>query len=779
MMKGIWFGDIHSYANLNLILSKVDLPPATVKETYVDNPGGDGSWDLTEANGKVNYKDRKAKFTFSVLPGDDFEAKKTEISNLLNGRRFKIVLDKDPEYYWDGRCSVNKYESKKKDRKIVVAANVSPYKLKKGQTRVFVPFSGRNLFNNAELPKIGGSSANIESIATGVRATWVQGKSAYVLVKWLPLDMLIGETITLSCDIVESGGAKGTIQIGYAAASGSPRQSEVKLESTGAVSFTVEKTNPQYEYLAIWFYANNGTDPANVSEGAYVDYLNVQIELGEVSEDDLFSKNLFKAEFGGDGYFASGFYDELEIVDANTISGIPTVGQGRDYIRFAQKYPPGVFTLSNKCKAPRQMLWLFDADGNNISAQYQTKIQNMNYNQYYDGFFMTLALVNVTIPSGVAFWRYGVFFEPDNGNKVTLSEIQVSSGSDIPYEPYWRGYEHYVPFRGKNLLDPESITSVSNTTINNGIVTQKNADTKATIYVKCYGYLSGTYIKSFGLESISKQGIISFVFQKTDDFDRIYFGLNGSITDTTVAVNVADLPNGTYTMQANFTNITQGSVSWKDMQIELGDQIKPLGNNLIPYPYARTTKTIAGVTFTVNDNRSITLSGTATGVAAFYLYDNKNKPFPVGYYSVIANNVCEIRCYHEDQSTTTFSSSGGTINVTKPIVQIALLIRSGTTYNNTIYPMFNKGTTALPYEPFIGYEPYNPPAEVTLTNGRKQVVPTLICTTETKFDVDGLEFTVNEGKHKVLDFQLTEGETHATLRGEGGAAAIVYQEGDL
>ena len=135
MANGIRFGDLHSYEDMNLILSKVDLPPASVKTVYVDNPGGDGSWDLTEATGRVNYKDRTAKFTFSVLPQDDFEAKKTEISNLLNGRRFKITLDKDPDYYWDGRCTVSGYSANKKMRQIVVSATVAPYKLKQSQTK--------------------------------------------------------------------------------------------------------------------------------------------------------------------------------------------------------------------------------------------------------------------------------------------------------------------------------------------------------------------------------------------------------------------------------------------------------------------------------------------------------------------------------------------------------------------------------------------------------------------------------------------------------------------
>ena len=138
-MKGIYFDDIHSYTDLNLVLSGINIPPATVKTTYVDIPGGDGSVDLTEALGEVKFKSRECSFTFTVFPYEDFEEKKKYISNLLNGRRCKIILDKDPEYYWDGRCSIKEYSSNKNLHKLVVGATVAPYKLKTRQTIVTVP----------------------------------------------------------------------------------------------------------------------------------------------------------------------------------------------------------------------------------------------------------------------------------------------------------------------------------------------------------------------------------------------------------------------------------------------------------------------------------------------------------------------------------------------------------------------------------------------------------------------------------------------------------------
>ena len=138
-MKGISFDDIHSYKDLNLVVAPFTIPPATAKTTYVDIPGGDGSVDLTEALGEVKYKDRECTFTFTVFPYEDFEEKKKYISNLLNGRRCRIILDKDPEYYWDSRCLVQNYECNKNLRKIAIKATMAPYKLRIRQTVVTVP----------------------------------------------------------------------------------------------------------------------------------------------------------------------------------------------------------------------------------------------------------------------------------------------------------------------------------------------------------------------------------------------------------------------------------------------------------------------------------------------------------------------------------------------------------------------------------------------------------------------------------------------------------------
>lgn len=138
---GIQFDKVHSFYDLNLILSGVTIPPAIPKTAYTDVPGRDGSLDQSEVHGEVKYYDRDGcKFTFTMNPADDlsesaFEEKKTEVSNLLNGRTFKkITLDKDPDYYYSGRCSVSEYLSDKRVRQIVVTARLHPYKFKQQET---------------------------------------------------------------------------------------------------------------------------------------------------------------------------------------------------------------------------------------------------------------------------------------------------------------------------------------------------------------------------------------------------------------------------------------------------------------------------------------------------------------------------------------------------------------------------------------------------------------------------------------------------------------------
>lgn len=137
-MKGVYFGNIHSFNDLNLILEPFTPAPAEPQTNFLQVPGRDGFLDLTEANGEVKFNSRTFEIPFSVMPGDDltFDERVSKVSNALNGLQCKITFERDPDFYWIGRCVVDKYAQDKKHGQVVIKATVKPYKLKQSATIV-------------------------------------------------------------------------------------------------------------------------------------------------------------------------------------------------------------------------------------------------------------------------------------------------------------------------------------------------------------------------------------------------------------------------------------------------------------------------------------------------------------------------------------------------------------------------------------------------------------------------------------------------------------------
>lgn len=183
-----------------------------------------------------------------------------------------------------------------------------------------------------------------------------------------------------------------------------------------------------------------------------------------------------------------------------------------------------------------------------------------------------------------------------------------------------------VTHKSKNLL--YRISSDSNTTVqfstSYSVVTQTTADTASSLSFKLQGYniktQSYTYI--FSGEVISSTGVFTktFTTPSTTGFDLIRFGLNGAKYDTCANCKMDLKPSTTYTFTCNFTNITQGSISWKDMMLVEGDiagEYEPYSYNLLDKWQYAATQTINGVTFTNNGDGTITYNG-VTSVGANY-----------------------------------------------------------------------------------------------------------------------------------------------------------------
>lgn len=132
MYHSVTFGDKNTWDDWHLIPSSrpLFLPP-DVKTNYVDIPGTDGHADITEAlTGEVLYKNRQGSMEFYVSNGyQEWEHLYSEIMNYLHGQKMRAYLEDDFGFYYEGRFSVNKWESNKYRSTIVIEYNVAPYKM--------------------------------------------------------------------------------------------------------------------------------------------------------------------------------------------------------------------------------------------------------------------------------------------------------------------------------------------------------------------------------------------------------------------------------------------------------------------------------------------------------------------------------------------------------------------------------------------------------------------------------------------------------------------------
>lgn len=143
--------------------------------------------------------------------------------------------------------------------------------------------------------------------------------------------------------------------------------------------------------------------------------------------------------------------------------------------------------------------------------------------------------------------------------------------------------------------------------------------------------------------------------------------------------------------------------------------LRSTGRNLIPFPYFDNTKTVSGVTFTVNDDGSLTVNGTATSQVNFFFVSNTNPilTFPIG--TVLSLSGCPsggsgttfflnlLSTDHMEGITET--GNGGTVTTTKKSYYFYFRVEEGVTLTNAVIrPMLNYGSSALPYEPYISHE---------------------------------------------------------------------------
>lgn len=162
----------------------------------------------------------------------------------------------------------------------------------------------------------------------------------------------------------------------------------------------------------------------------------------------------------------------------------------------------------------------------------------------------------------------------------------------------------------------------------------------------------------------------------------------------------------------------------------VGDKTK----NLIPYPYASTTQTINGITFTDNGDGTITVNGTATSFAFIRLntiYATNGKYYLSGCPSGGGDSTYFIYCDVYNEKTKVYrmydySVKGITADLnsyTFTNLRVYLWVSSGATVNNlTFRPFLAKADSATSYEPY-GYKiPIKNKSDITNIYTQKQIM---------------------------------------------------------
>lgn len=178
-------------------------------------------------------------------------------------------------------------------------------------------------------------------------------------------------------------------------------------------------------------------------------------------------------------------------------------------------------------------------------------------------------------------------------------------------------------------------------------------------------------------------------------------------------------------------------------------------NNLIPFPYSGKVSE-SGITFSANNDGSITLNGKNNGNynSAFYLIRDNPFILKAGTYYCSIGGSTEVQIVLFDGSNyKAIHNKKFTLEEDTTIEYLYLQVVKGNDYsfdNVKVYPMLNKGETALPYQP------YYPARKVKAVFKSKNLIPfPYLKESQT---INGITYTVNNDGSVHVKGSTTEKE---------------------
>lgn len=153
----------------------------------IDVEGADGTLDYTDFFGEPKYSDVKHKFPFATqVPKGEFLSHYSQVKNALHGKKMRIILDDEPDFFYVGRIYVQPFSSDKTIGYITIEAECEPYKYKLAKTTVTQAIAGTvaiTLTNARKraVPEVTITTSTSLNIQYGSGLIWDLGPGSYTL----------------------------------------------------------------------------------------------------------------------------------------------------------------------------------------------------------------------------------------------------------------------------------------------------------------------------------------------------------------------------------------------------------------------------------------------------------------------------------------------------------------------------------------------------------------------------------------------------------------------
>lgn len=121
----------HTWDDWKLVpTSRPVIAAPAPKYNFIEIPGTEQEIDLTEAlTTRVNFSPREGSLEFLVVNKAHWAAVYEEVMNYLAGKRCRMVLDDEKEYYYQGRCYVSDWKSDQANSILTIGYHFDPRKV--------------------------------------------------------------------------------------------------------------------------------------------------------------------------------------------------------------------------------------------------------------------------------------------------------------------------------------------------------------------------------------------------------------------------------------------------------------------------------------------------------------------------------------------------------------------------------------------------------------------------------------------------------------------------